>query len=222
MLSAFSIVQNEATAAERTVFGIPFRDPAIDNQFATGLGFAHATAAAVDVNTGGHGAKEVEVWNGAAWVEAANNATEDGTSGNYVYVFSQAETNHAGRIGVRLSKTGYATAYFWVTIIPAANVPATGTALTAVAATINATLTTIAANLVRALGLLHENSLDDNFIYDADGNVTSCRKRAFATAGAVPLVGGAANGADGETARYTLIFTYVAQQLSTFRWTRDL
>lgn len=117
MRSGYSIVQNEATASERTVFGIPFRN--LDNGLYSGVGAFTRTTATTPAGDL-HASWEVETFNTTdGWVQAAANAAEDGNSGQLAYVFSQGETNHAGRIGVRFSKAGYATQYCWVTIIPA-------------------------------------------------------------------------------------------------------
>ena len=84
-------------------------------------------------------------------------------------------------------------------------------------------LTTAQADITRLLGLMHENSLDDNHVYDASNNLTACRKRAFASKTAVDAaVLGAADGANGEVARYTLSFGYTANKLSSFKWVRNL
>lgn len=81
-----------------------------------------------------------------------------------------------------------------------------------------------AADVTRALGLLHENSYDDNHVYDGNNDLTSLRKRAFASAAAASAAtAGAGNGTQSEVARYTLTFTYsAAGKLSSFRWVRDL
>lgn len=126
MLSSFSIVQNESVAAERTVFGIPFRD--LDMNFYSGVGTFTRTTATTPLGAL-HGSWEVETfYEGGGWVQAGNNATEDGNSGHLVYEFTQAETNHAGRIGVRFSKDGYATVYCWATVIPIASILSSGIA----------------------------------------------------------------------------------------------
>lgn len=86
-----------------------------------------------------------------------------------------------------------------------------------------ASLTTAQADLTRVLGILHENSRDDNHAYDVNSNLTSCRKRVFASAAACTAsTVGAANNADSEVARYTLTFAYTAGLCSSFKWVRDL
>lgn len=119
------IVKNEATAAERVAAPIPFYDD--DGQLAVGLTFGHATAASGDPSGA---AKEVETFtitNG--WVEAAANAVELDGSGIFRYQYSQAETDDDTIIGVRLSKTGYRTQYYWNRIVPAEAVVSSGSPL---------------------------------------------------------------------------------------------
>lgn len=88
--------------------------------------------------------------------------------------------------------------------------------------TVQAAIASVQADADRIRGLLHENSLDDSYAYDVNGNLTSCRKRVFASKAAVPAATGGVNGADGEIARYTLTFGYTDSRLSSFKWVRDL
>ena len=84
--------------------------------------------------------------------------------------------------------------------------------------------TDASTGITRLLGLAHENARDDNHAYDSNNDLTSCRKRVFASqAAASASTAGAANGADGEVARYTLTFVYsAAGKLSSFLWVRNL
>lgn len=82
--------------------------------------------------------------------------------------------------------------------------------------------TDVSTATTRALGLLHENSVDDNHVFSGS-NLTSCRKRVFSSkANALAAALGAADNADGEVARYLLTFTYTGSNLASFRWVRDL
>lgn len=204
------IFKNEATAAERIGGPLPVYDASGD--FATGLNFQHATVVVPAGNI--HGSHEVETFSiDGGWVQAAADAIENGTSGNYRLPYSMAETNHDTIIGYRLSKVGYPTHYYWNVIKPALVSPY------ATAADVAA----LQALLLRVLGLLHRNARVDLFTYDGDGNMTSCRIRVFASkAAANAATPGAANDADGEIQRETIVGAFAVGLLSHYKLVEDL
>lgn len=93
---------------------------------------------------------------------------------------------------------------------------------TPVGASISADIAAVKAETLRTLGLLHENSRDDNHVYSGS-NLTQFRKRVFASKAAREAsTAGAADNADGEIARYTINLAYTGSNLTGFTWDREL
>lgn len=85
-----------------------------------------------------------------------------------------------------------------------------------------ASLTTVATQIARALGLVHENAMVDNTVHSA-GKLTSARVRVFANAAALAsAVAGHADGADSEVYRYTITTTYSGADLATHKIAKAL
>lgn len=192
--------QNEPTAAYRLAAPINFYD--LDGQLLKNQTFTGASG-------------EVQVYRSTTndWVNASGNAFELGganTSGVYGYVFSQAETNYASLIGVRLVKSPYATVTVWLSVDDRRDAVELQTAL------------------IRLLGLHRENSVMDggpgieSVQYEA-GVLISARVRVFADkATALSAALGAANGANGEIYRYLVSATVDGSLAESFRLVRDM
>lgn len=128
------IVKNQATAALRVAAPIPFYD--LDGQLLTGQTFLTSNG-------------EVETYTlGGGWVAAANDVAALGSGGNYLYQYSQDETNDDTIIGVRLIKSGYATQYYWNEIAPYA-LPSAATIAAAVLAAAHTPGRTVQGVLLR-------------------------------------------------------------------------
>ena len=89
--------------------------------------------------------------------------------------------------------------------------------------TINADTDDIQTRLLDLAALLHENAVVDNTVHTGDGTTTA-RLRGFATPAAAALAAdGAADGAQGETRRWTVTTTYDGVgQVATHRLVRTL
>lgn len=97
-------------------------------------------------------------------------------------------------------------------------------ATAAALATAQGNITTILSNTGRILGLMHDNSLLDNFVYGSNNLVTSCRQRDFVDASALAAATpGAGNGADSEVRRYAISAVDAGSgQISSFKKSRSL
>lgn len=76
---------------------------------------------------------------------------------------------------------------------------------------INTTLSTVAAQMIRAMGLLHENSVMDQTLYNGGNNLTSARLRIYNS----KANANAATGT-GLLATYTVAATYTGDNLLTY------
>lgn len=75
---------------------------------------------------------------------------------------------------------------------------------------IKAETSTVATNVLRALGLMQENIYLDTQVYDASSNLTSARMRTYSTSGDV--------GTDTNIlATYTITATYTGTDLTTYK-----
>lgn len=74
-----------------------------------------------------------------------------------------------------------------------------------------ATTTGLSAQLTRALGLMHENSVIDNTVFDGSNNLTAARMRIYNSRANALLAG-----AGGLVATYTITATYVGSNISTY------
>lgn len=73
-------------------------------------------------------------------------------------------------------------------------------------------------------GQIKPNSMNDNYVYNASGLMTSCRIRVFASAGALAsAVAGHANNTDSEIERFNVTATYnVDGTLASYQYSRAL
>lgn len=211
-----AIAKNEATAAKRRV---PVEVFDANGDLAGGLTFAHASGE-VFVTTDG----------GVTWVAAANDGVQ--TTGGptpaqqtYYYEFSQAETNHdVSFIGVLFHKAGitrdtvqWAELDFSATSAVAmlvADIQTDVDELQATLADVQTDIDEIQTSVAELLGLHRKNSLLDGgsgfpaVQYTANREFLAGRLRVFASKAARDAaVAGHADGADGETHRYSLTGT---------------
>lgn len=161
--------------------------------------------------------------------------------GEFYYTFANAEVavgQVEGTIAFRFQKTGFRNVVARVPLL-ATNISALETKIDAIkaktdnlpsdpadasdiAASFTATATLIAAvssALIDIGGLMHRNSMADNFTYDVTtGEMLTCRVRVFANAAAlVAAVAGHVDNADGEVRRYTMTGTLLSGKLETFK-----
>lgn len=162
---------------------------------------------------------------GDAWAAAAGTFAHD-ANGRFTYVFDNSEVSlskNTGEVSFRYTKAGFR--------ITTVNVPfydpeASGVALaTAIKAKTDnlpsdpADQSLIMDELRAIGGLLHRNSMADNFTYDpSTGEMLTCRIRVFANGTALAAaVAGHADNTDGEVARYTLTGTLLSGKPASFK-----
>jgi hypothetical protein len=69
----------------------------------------------------------------------------------------------------------------------------------------------MATQLTRALGLMHENSVVDNTVFDGSNNLTAARMRIYNSKANAEAAGGA-----GLVATYTITATYIGSNIETY------
>lgn len=80
----------------------------------------------------------------------------------------------------------------------------------------NIDVNSVRANILRLLGLVHENSVVDLQVYNVDGNLTSARIRVYDSKSNAILAG-----LVGVQYTYTVLATYSGQQLNSYKILRD-
>lgn len=158
--------------------------------------------------------------NGGAWANTAATLVAIGNGGYYVEL-TAAELDTLGDISVRYKSAN--TAEFQMTFPVVAYDPFVVLATSQEMTSVMAGLNDVGDVAARVAGLLHENALLDNEVYDGNGIMTAARLRVFpnatALAAATPA---AANDADHELQRYQINASLVGSQMSTYKISRQI